>query len=62
MVRQYRGYTIVDKPRSELDASDSTQLGVVVFEGDSDETFGEFDTPGDAFHAIDLRYEQLTES
>jgi hypothetical protein len=52
MVQRYRGHTIVSKP----DANEARH-GVVVFEGNSDEAIGEFDSPEEARAALDRRAE-----
>jgi len=52
MVQRYRGHTIVPSP----DPSDDRH-GVVVFEGDSDELVGEYDSADEAREALDRRLE-----
>ena len=62
MVQRYRGHTIVTKP-DKPDKPDNTggRPGVVVFEGDSDEVLGEFDSVDDARSALDRRAQSTHE-
>lgn len=52
MIKRYHEYTIVLKPSDR-----GQEQGCVVFEGDSDEAVGEFDSLEEARAALDKRVE-----